>query len=170
MDFFSTYLGFLLKINYIAGIFTVVVGIIVIKITGAVIKGGLRAAKMNKSISEVVSSLAGAAMWFALGIFVISALGFTRAAQIISLLGGAFALAAGLGAQHFVNNVIGGFSLATDEDFELGYKVKIGEVTGIVHKMDHRKVRLVDENGKTHVFPNKYVEENQWMVLNRDEE
>lgn len=60
------------------------------------------------------------------------------------------------------------FFLAKDRDFEIGYKVKIGEITGLVQSIDVRKVRIVDSEGKLHIIPNANIDKSGWKVLERE--
>lgn len=157
----------ILSVNYFAGAITFLVGTIIIKVAGAVIRAALKASRFNQSLVEVISSFSNFVMYLVLVAIVLAALGFTKAAEIVGLLGGAFAVAFGFGAQYFISNVIAGLNLATDEDFQVGYRVKIGDVEGTVKRMDHRKVRVLDQNKKSHVFPNKFVEDNPWIIINK---
>jgi hypothetical protein len=62
-----------------------------------------------------------------------------------------------------------GIFLASDEDFKVGYTVTAAGVTGVIKSIDLRKSRIVAEDGKLHVVPNKAVETATWVVEARGE-
>jgi hypothetical protein len=80
-----------------------------------------------------------------------------------------FFLNTGLGP--LVTDAVSGIFLCTDPDFCPGSRVRLGSsdklVEGVIKQVDMRKVRLIDDNGCLHVFPNAVVDRDQWMVIER---
>ena len=68
-------------------------------------------------------------------------------------------------AKGTANDIISGLFLAGDDDIDLGFRVKMGNVEGVVEKID--QVRIRDDEGHLHVLPNRAVEETEWVVLFR---
>ena len=82
---------------------------------------------------------------------------------VLALIGAAFvASAAGIS-----NDIISGFFLAADPDIDVGYRVITAGIEGVVHDIDFRKTRIVDDQGRLHVVPNRFVENGEWIVLGR---
>ena len=52
---------------------------------------------------------------------------------------------------------------------KVGYTVTAAGVTGVIKSIDLRKSRILAENGKLHVVPNKAVETATWVVEARGE-
>jgi small conductance mechanosensitive channel len=98
------------------------------------------------------------------GVFVIV---FIAAMQILPLLGinmgpllasaGIAGLAIGFGAQTLVKDVINGFFILMENQYDLGDVVRIGGVTGTVEAMTLRRTVLRDADGTVHVIPNSEI-------------
>jgi len=74
------------------------------------------------------------------------------------------------GASGMASDIISGVFLARDHDFDLGYKIKVGGIEGIVQQIDIRKIRIVDDLGNTHIFPNTKLDKDGWQVISREVE
>ena len=77
---------------------------------------------------------------------------------------GILGLAISLGAQNLVKDIVNGFFILLEDQFGVGDTVKIGDVTGIVEKMNLRTTTLKDSNGSVHIIPNGEIK--QVMVIN----
>jgi small-conductance mechanosensitive channel len=95
-------------------------------------------------------------------------LGFTSIAITISGSLLVLGLALANGATTLTSDIISGVFLAKDEDFEVGYRVKTGDVEGIIQKIDIRKVRIITDDDKLHIVPNVNLDKNGWVVLERE--
>lgn len=112
---------------------------------------GLRAQQL-RTLASVIESV---------GVAVIV---FFAAMQIMPLLGvdvkpilasaGIVGLAVGFGAQTLVRDVINGFFILLENQYDLGDIVKIANVTGTVEVMTLRKTVVRDANGAVHTVPN----------------
>ena len=72
---------------------------------------------------------------------------------------GILGLAVSLGAQNLMKDVINGFFVLLEDQFGIGDKVKIGEHSGIVEKMNLRTTTLKDTNGNVHIIPNSEIKQ-----------
>jgi len=89
---------------------------------------------------------------------------FIAAMQILPLLGinmgpllasaGVAGLAIGFGAQALVHDVINGFFILMENQYDVGDVVRIGGVAGAVESMTLRRTTLRDETGAVHIVPN----------------
>lgn len=77
-----------------------------------------------------------------------------------ALLGGAaiLGLAVGFGAQNLVRDVITGFFIIYERQFDVGDYVTIAGVSGIVEELGLRTTRLRDYSGEVHIVPNGLIE------------
>lgn len=67
---------------------------------------------------------------------------------------GVAGLAIGFGAQKLVKDIIGGFFLLAEEQYNVGEVVTIGAQTGHVSQLGMRVTKLKDHDGKTIYIPN----------------
>lgn len=87
--------------------------------------------------------------------------------EVLSLLGlnlgpllasaGIVGLAVGFGAQTLVHDVINGFFILLDDQFDLGDSIRIAGVKGTVEQMTLRRTVLRDDDGTLHTVPNSQI-------------
>lgn len=90
--------------------------------------------------------------------------------QIALALGGSISLVAlgiATAASGNLGDIIAGVFLASDPDFGNGFKIKTGEVEGVIEAIDLRKTRIRSADGQLHVVPNKEIENKVWIVESR---
>src|SRR5438876_7012741 len=115
---------------------------------------GFRAQQV-RTLATVTSSV---------GIFVIT---FVASLEILSLLGinlapllasaGIAGLAIGFGAQTLVKDVINGFFILLENQYDLGDSIRIAGVKGTVEAMSMRSTTLRDDDGTIHIVPNSEI-------------
>jgi moderate conductance mechanosensitive channel len=66
-------------------------------------------------------------------------------------------LAVGFGAQTLVKDMINGFFIILENQFDVSDVVKIAGVTGTVENMTLRRTMLRDSNGTVHIIPNSEI-------------
>ena len=71
------------------------------------------------------------------------------------LLGVAFSL----GSQSLMKDLVNGFFILLEDQFAIGDKVKLGDISGTVEKMNLRTTTLKDLNGNTHIIPNSEIKQ-----------
>lgn len=146
------------------------IGYVLIKIIIWIFEHLLRISKMPK-LKGILVSLAKMVLWLILIILITKNLGFSNLAVAISgsVLILAFILNNAIAP--LVSDVLSGVFLCTDQDFKPGTLIKIGKGKDAIRvrviEVDMRKVRLEDEKGQRHVFPNSVVDKNEWVVIER---
>jgi small conductance mechanosensitive channel len=71
---------------------------------------------------------------------------------------GVLGLGVGMGAKSLVSDVIAGFFILLENQFNVGDKVKLGgKWEGIVKEITMRTVILKDEEGKSYIIPNSQI-------------
>jgi moderate conductance mechanosensitive channel len=98
------------------------------------------------------------------GVFLIA---FVAITQILGVLGinvgpllasaGIIGLAIGFGAQTLVKDVINGFFVLLENQYDIGDTVKLAGVQGSVEMMTLRRTVLRDADGTVHVVPNSQI-------------
>ncbi len=115
---------------------------------------GLRAQQVQ-TLASVINSV---------GIFVIL---FVATLEALSLLGlnlgpllasaGIAGLAIGFGAQTLVHDVINGFFILLEDQYNIGDTVRVAGVKGVVENMSLRRTVLRDDDGTVHIVPNSEI-------------
>jgi small conductance mechanosensitive channel len=115
---------------------------------------GMRAQQL-RTLASVVNGV---------GLFVIV---FLTAMQVLQVVGiniaplltgaGVVGLAVGFGAQTLVHDVINGFFILMENQYDVGDVVRISNVSGTVERMTLRRTVLRDADGTLHNVPNSQI-------------
>lgn len=151
-------------------IITLILGIVIIKIVAYFLAQAIKLAKIPKALSVILSSVISIILWVLLFSEFFRQAGLTNLALTISGSAVVIGLILANAFAPIITDIASGLYLAKDPDFEIGYLVKIGDVEGVIRKVDIRKVRVRDAKGKLHIFPNSAVDKASWVVLSRDPE
>jgi small conductance mechanosensitive channel len=108
-----------------------------------------------KTLSGVASSVAVSAIVFVGALEVLSLLGLNLGPLLASA--GIAGLAIGFGAQALVKDVINGFFILLEDQFNVGDMVRIAGVKGWVEDMSLRRTSLRDDDGAIHIVPNSQI-------------
>lgn len=147
-----------------------IIGIFIIKILTGILVRALKYSRLPKALSGIITSLVVIVMWVLLLSEVARQLGMSGLAVTISGSIVILGLSLASGASGLTSDIISGIFLARDEDFELGYRIKVGNVEGVVQKVDIRKIRIIDDNGNVHVYPNAKLDKDGWEIISREVE
>jgi len=147
---------------------SLVFGYILLRIFLSVIGRLMKAARMTKGLREVIASMTTWVVWAVLISVIARNLGFSQISSTISgsLILVGFALANG--ASSLTADILSGLMLARDPDFNIGYKVKVGDMEGRIEKMDIRKVRISGKNQQTYVIANSQIDKSSWTLVSKD--
>jgi len=77
---------------------------------------------------------------------------------------GVSSIVVGLALQEPLGNLFSGLMLLSERPFEIGDRIGVGDVAGVVKQMNWRSVHLDGKGGVTQVFPNSML--NQQMITN----
>lgn len=112
--------------------------------------------------AQQIRTLSG--VLYSMGVFIIA---FLAAMQILPLFGinmgpllasaGVAGLAIGFGAQTLVKDVVTGFFILVENQYEVGDTIKIADRTGVVELMSLRRTILRDADGSIHTVPNSSI-------------
>lgn len=70
---------------------------------------------------------------------------------------GIMSVALGLGAQGFVTDVVTGFFILLEQQFDVGDDVKIGQIEGTIHAIGLRTTQIIGYDGTLHFVPNRNI-------------
>lgn len=145
-----------------------VIGYIIIKIATFIFVKALKIARVPKSLINILESLTTVVLWVFTVAAVFHSLGLSQLAFAISGSLAIIGLGLANGANLLVGDIIAGLFLAKDNSFNIGEKIKIGDIEGVIEKVDIRKVRVRTEKDELAVIPNSTFDKTNWIVLNKN--
>lgn len=118
--------------------------------SGAMFRG-----QQLRTLASIIGSVGAALIYFIALLQVLPLFGVDVKPILASA--GIAGLAVGFGAQTLVKDVINGFFILLENQFDIGDIIKAAGVTGTVEVMTLRKTVLRDANGTVHVVPNSEI-------------
>ena len=115
---------------------------------------GIRAQQVH-TLANVITSVGVTVIVFVAGLQALSILGLNLGPLLASA--GIAGLAIGFGAQTLVKDVINGFFILFEDQFNIGDKIRIAGVAGTVEDMSLRRTKLRDDDGTVHMIPNSQI-------------
>jgi small conductance mechanosensitive channel len=108
--------------------------------------------KRLRTLTNLVKSTASVVIVTIATFMILQEVGFNVAPLLASA--GVVGLAVGFGAQTLVKDVISGFFLLVEDQFDEGDEVEISGKKGVVKKITLRTIWLEDKEGTMHIIPN----------------
>lgn len=103
-------------------------------------------------------------VFYSVGLAVLLFMALMQALQVVNIdikpllaSAGIAGLAIGFGAQTLVKDVINGFFLLVENQFDVGDVVKVANVQGTVESLTMRRTVLRDADGTVHTIPNSVI-------------
>src|SRR5882724_1882999 len=112
-------------------------------------------ARQVKTMAGVIGSVGNFAIFFVASLEILSQLGFNLGPLLASA--GIAGLAIGFGAQTLVKDVINGFFILLENQYDLGDAIRTASVKGTVEDMSLRRTVLRDDDGTVHTIPNSEI-------------
>jgi small conductance mechanosensitive channel len=144
------------------------VGVVVLYLFSWLLEKLLRVARTPRTLHDIIISISRVVMWVILIAIIFQSIGLPQVALALSSSLAIVGVALGAGANGLVQDVISGLFLARDQDFDTGFRIKSGDIEGIIKRVDIRKVRIEDSKGCIHVVPTSSFDKTSWVVLSRD--
>lgn len=109
----------------------------------------------QKTLAKLSHNVLNYTLYFFLFYWILSILGV----PIFSLLAGAgiAGVAIGLGAQGFLSDVVNGFFILLENQFDVGDIINVGAVSGTVTNVGIRTTQIHDFDGTLHFIPNRNI-------------
>lgn len=149
-------------------VLALLVGIVILHLLQWLFERALKLARTPRSLYGILTSISQVLFWVILIAAVFQSLGLTQIALTLSGSVAILGVAIGAGANALVQDIIAGLFLSRDPDFDVGYKIKAGDIEGVIKRIDLRKVRIEDKAKKIHVLPNSQLDKMSWVVLGRE--
>lgn len=111
--------------------------------------------KRSQTISALVNSLFRYTMVFFYLYSILTILGIPVGTLIASA--GIFSLAIGLGAQGFMSDLVNGFFILSEGQYDVGDNVEIGTENGTVTQLGLRTTQIVTTDGTLIFIPNRQI-------------
>lgn len=108
-----------------------------------------------KTLRSLIINSTNLFISFIVLMMIFSELGVDIAPLIASA--GILGLAVGFGAKDLVGDMIGGFFIILEDQFNVGDEVQIGPHQGQVKKISLRTITLKDKEGKVYFLPNSTI-------------
>src|SRR6266403_917186 len=105
-----------------------------------------------RTLAQVVNSVGVAIIFFLAAMQILPLLGLDIKPLLASA--GIAGLAIGFGAQTLVKDVINGFFILIEDQFEVGDTIRAAGVTGAVEEITMRRTTLRDADGTLHIVSN----------------
>ena len=118
-------------------------------------QGAVRAQQV-RTIASVIRSVGVFLIVFVTGMNVLND-GFGVDIKPLLASAGIAGLAIGFGAQTLVKDVINGFFILVENQFDIGDTVKAAGVSGVVEEITMRRTLLRDGDGTLHIIPNSAI-------------
>jgi moderate conductance mechanosensitive channel len=118
------------------------------------LRSGLRARQVD-TLAGILNSLGTAVILFVAALEVLSLLGLNLGPLLASA--GIVGLAVGFGAQTLVHDMINGFFILFEDQFDLGDTIGIAGVQGTVEEMSLRRTVLRSNDGTLQTVPNSQI-------------
>ena len=150
----------LVIILVLAFIFVRLLGVITRKLIAISEKGRVTGALRAQQVRTLIGMLRGAGVFLIVFFAGMSVLKDAFNINIEPLLAsaGIAGIAIGFGAQTLVRDVINGFFILVENQFQVGDTVKIGAVSGSVEEITIRRTSLRDGDGTLHIIPNGIIQ------------
>jgi moderate conductance mechanosensitive channel len=117
-------------------------------------EGGVRAQQL-RTVAGVINSVGGTVVVFIALMQVLPVVGINMGPLLASA--GIAGLAIGFGAQALVHDVINGFFILLENQYNVGDVVRVAGVKGTVESMTMRRTSLRDDDGTVHIVPNSEI-------------
>lgn len=111
--------------------------------------------KRSQTVTALINSIFSYTVIFFYLFAVLSILGIPIGTLLASA--GIFSLALGMGAQGFVSDLVNGFFILSEDQFDVGDVVQINNQTGVVIQLGLRTTRLKSSDGSIIYIPNRNI-------------
>lgn len=138
---------------------------IIIRLVKKIIKTATQLTKVDPTAQSLLSSGAGFVGWVVGIAATLNALGLQ---QISLALGGSVALVAmalATGLNTISQDLLAGIFLLSDDDFNIGAKVRTTGLEGEIMKLTIRKTKIMDRDGMIHVIPNRNIDAATFTII-----
>ena len=111
--------------------------------------------KRVQTLVRLITTISAIGLGTLATFLVLQHLGINITAPLVGL--GVFGVAVGFGAQYLIRDLIAGFFIYLENQYNVGDVIQVGSIAGIVEELSLRRTILRDLDGARHVVPNGEV-------------
>jgi small-conductance mechanosensitive channel len=154
-------------------LFDLLVGIVLIRLTRRIVRLVFKSMHMQPGLRYVLTSLIETVLYIILAVFILQELGLNSVIYFFTGSIAAIGIAMAAGGSTLVADLVAGLFLAGDHDFNVGDEIAVMNdrpIVGVIERMDARRIRLRDSEGRLRIVPNSIVERKEWIVVRKRHE
>ena len=111
--------------------------------------------KRVQTLVRLVTTSSAIGLGILAAFLILQQVGINMTAPLVGL--GVFGIAVGFGAQYLIRDIIAGFFVYLENQYNVGDVIRVGSIAGIVEELSLRRTILRDLDGARHVIPNGEV-------------
>lgn len=111
--------------------------------------------KRVQTLVRLVTTTSAIGLGILAAFLILQQVGINMTAPLVGL--GVFGIAVGFGAQYLIRDIIAGFFIYLENQYNVGDVIKVGNIAGGVEEISLRRTILRDLDGARHVIPNGEV-------------
>jgi small conductance mechanosensitive channel len=108
--------------------------------------------KRVQTLVRLVTTTSAIGLGILAAFLILQQVGINMTAPLVGL--GVFGIAVGFGAQYLIRDIIAGFFVYLENQYNVGDVIRVGSIAGIVEELSLRRTILRDLDGARHVVPN----------------
>lgn len=108
--------------------------------------------KRVQTLVRLVTTSSAIGLGILAAFLILQQIGINMTAPLVGL--GVFGIAVGFGAQYLIRDIIAGFFIYLENQYNVGDVIRVGSIAGIVEELSLRRTILRDLDGARHVVPN----------------
>ena len=108
--------------------------------------------KRVQTLVRLVTTSSAIGLGILAAFLILQQVGINMTAPLVGL--GVFGIAVGFGAQYLIRDIIAGFFIYLENQYNVGDVIRVGSIAGIVEELSLRRTILRDLDGARHVVPN----------------
>ena len=108
--------------------------------------------KRVQTLVRLVTTSSAIGLGILAAFLILQQVGINMTAPLVGL--GVFGIAVGFGAQYLIRDIIAGFFIYLENQYNVGDVIKVGNIAGGVEEISLRRTILRDLDGARHVVPN----------------
>jgi len=108
--------------------------------------------KRVQTLVRVVTTVSGVGLGILATLLILGQVGVNIWAGVAAL--GIMGVTVGFGTQHLIRDIINGFFIYLENQYNIGDVIRVGSIAGVVEELSLRRTILRDLDGARHVVPN----------------
>lgn len=129
-----------------------------------IVRHSLKTSRRDPLIVNLGVAVATVFLWFGAALIFLSIVGLEDIAASLGTATGFIGLGVAYALKDMIADTVAGVYLLKDPDYNSGYRVKTGDIEGVVKDIGLRKTRFELDNGDTAVLGNQEVEK-KWTKI-----